>query len=136
MELTSSAFVSRGPIPIENTGDGRDVPPPLTWSDVPQGTAQFALICDDPDAPSEEPWVHWLIYEIPGDWRALAEGIGAKDKAQPAGLAQGHNSWRSGQSSAIAVQHRRAGMGHTIITFDSLHWMNLCSCIPRRTKRS
>ena len=38
--------------------------PPLIWSDVPETTRSFALIVDDPDAPSG-PFVHWLLYDIP-----------------------------------------------------------------------
>jgi Raf kinase inhibitor-like YbhB/YbcL family protein len=40
------------------------VSPPLQWTDAPAGTKSFALICEDPDAPSGT-WVHWVLYNLP-----------------------------------------------------------------------
>jgi Raf kinase inhibitor-like YbhB/YbcL family protein len=34
----------------------------------------MALICDDPDAPTPEPWVHWILYKIPPTLSGLKEG--------------------------------------------------------------
>jgi len=69
MELISSAFRQRGSIPKNYTGEGKDVSPPLSWSNVPEGTRSFALICHDPDAPLVTPgaygFVHWVLYNIP-----------------------------------------------------------------------
>jgi hypothetical protein len=99
LKLESSAFQHGQPIPVDYTGDGRDVSPPLSWSGVPEGTAEFALICDDPDAPSAEPWVHWLIYKIPGSARSLPEGIPGQARVQdPRDAMQGRNSWTSGST--------------------------------------
>ena len=79
MTLTSSAFEPHGAIPARHTGDAEDVSPALAWSDVPEGTKSFALICHDPDAPLVKPgaygFVHWVLYGIPGDARELAEGF-------------------------------------------------------------
>ncbi len=72
--LTSTAFEDGQPIPREYTGEGRDVSPPLKWTDPPAGTKSLALICDDPDAPRPDPWVHWVVYKIPADRRGLPEG--------------------------------------------------------------
>jgi len=97
MAIKSKAFSDGQEIPKPYTGDGRDVSPPLTWSDLPPGTKELALICDDPDAPTPQPWVHWVIYKIPADAMGLAEGIPQQEKlAQPAGALQGKNSWSSG----------------------------------------
>jgi Raf kinase inhibitor-like YbhB/YbcL family protein len=99
MKLESTAFRNQSPIPRDHTEDGRDVSPPLKWSDPPAGTKEFAIICDDPDAPSPrrpapEPWVHWVIYGIPADVRELPAGIPAKEKLDtPRGAVQGKNSW-------------------------------------------
>ena len=38
------------------------------------GAYEFALVCDDPDAPRPEPWVHWVVYKIPADRTGLPEG--------------------------------------------------------------
>jgi Raf kinase inhibitor-like YbhB/YbcL family protein len=99
IEVTSSAFESGRAIPKKFTEDGSDVSPPLAWSRAPAGTKSFALICDDPDAPTAQPWVHWLIYNIPGDATSLAENIPPNPKLDaPAGALQGRNSWTSGST--------------------------------------
>jgi hypothetical protein len=49
MKLTSPAFANGAVIPKEYTADGRDISPPLSWSEVPAGTKSFALVCEDPD---------------------------------------------------------------------------------------
>jgi Raf kinase inhibitor-like YbhB/YbcL family protein len=41
---------------------------------APEGTRELALICDDPDAPVPQPWVHWVLYKIPADRTSLGEG--------------------------------------------------------------
>ena len=95
--ITNDAFEDGKSIPKKYTGDGEDCSPPLTWSGVPSGAKQLALICDDPDAPSPEPWVHWVIYHLPADLTSLPEGIPADERLeQPPGALQGANSWTSG----------------------------------------
>ena len=64
MQLTSSAFEANGPIPKTYTGEGVNVSPPLSWRGAPVGTKEFVLICDDPDAPTRKPWVHWVVYGV------------------------------------------------------------------------
>ena len=59
MNITSPAFEKDEMIPEEFTCHGRDVNPELRIEDIPEGTASFALIIDDPDAPST-PWLPWL----------------------------------------------------------------------------
>jgi Raf kinase inhibitor-like YbhB/YbcL family protein len=94
MKITSTAFADGAAIPARHTGDGQDVSPPLQWSDLPTGTAELALICDDPDAPRPEPWVHWVIYKIPASATGLPEGVPPSEKlASPAGAVQGLNTW-------------------------------------------
>jgi len=96
LTISTDAFETDGPIPAEYTGEGKDVSPALQFSGVPRGTRSLAIICDDPDAPSPQPWVHWVIYDIPPDTEDLAEGV-PRDAAleSPAGAKQGVNSWSS-----------------------------------------
>lgn len=99
MNLTSTAFLHYGPIPVDHTGDGRDLSPILNWIHVPPHTKEFALICDDPDAPTPEPWVHWILYKIPADWRELPEGVGNHTESKlPGHMLQGCNSWTAGNT--------------------------------------
>ena len=52
------------------------------------------MICDDPDAPTGEPWVHWVIYKIPAEATGLPEGLPReKTLKTPAGAVQGVNSF-------------------------------------------
>jgi hypothetical protein len=74
MRLTSEAFQADHPIPPKHAGDGGNVSPPLAWDEPPEGTRSFALLVDDPDAPSEEPFVHWIVYRIPAGAREIPEG--------------------------------------------------------------
>jgi len=74
MELKSTAFDAGAPIPEKHTCDGEDVSPALAWSGVPEGTASFVLIMDDPDAPPGT-WVHWVLFNLPAGAATLAEGL-------------------------------------------------------------
>lgn len=89
--VTSSAFENGDMIPSKFTCDDADVSPQLGWSNVPEGTQSFALICDDPDAPVGT-WVHWVLYNIPADVQALSEKQ-PKSKTLPNGAVQGKNDW-------------------------------------------
>lgn len=94
--LKSSAFDSGAKIPKHHTGDGDDQSPALSWSAPPAGTKQLALVVDDPDAPSAEPWVHWVLYGIPANLQELPAGIPpARSIANLPGVLQGKNSWGS-----------------------------------------
>ncbi|TVQ86222.1 MAG: YbhB/YbcL family Raf kinase inhibitor-like protein [Deltaproteobacteria bacterium] len=65
--------------------------PHLAWSDVPEGTKSFALICVDHDVPSvgddvnqegrtvpvdlpRAPFYHWVLIDLPAHVREIAEG--------------------------------------------------------------
>ena len=66
----------------------------MTFAHVPTATKELALICEDPDAPSAQPWVHWVIYKISPDTRLLPEGIPHPANLRiPEGAVQGSNSW-------------------------------------------
>lgn len=76
-EVRSAAFAEGRTIPRKYTGDGENVSPPLEWSGAPEGTRSFALICEDPDAPSGT-FRHWAVANIPGDRNGIAESGRAK----------------------------------------------------------
>lgn len=71
MELKSAAFGDGGKIPKAHAREGGDASPPLSWSGAPEATKSFALLCDDPDAPREAPWVHWVLADVPPSVAAL-----------------------------------------------------------------
>ena len=91
--LKSTAFENGGEIPARYTCQGDDISPPLSWSDVPEGTRSLALIVEDPDAPDpaapERTWVHWVLYNIPPTVNELPEGM----LTPPEGALEGINDW-------------------------------------------
>lgn len=70
LTLTSNAFQNGQPIPTQFTCDGADQTPALKWDEPPAGTKSFALIIDDPDAPSGT-FAHWGVYDIPASARSI-----------------------------------------------------------------
>src|SRR5947199_6433577 len=92
--VTSTAFKEGAGIPVKHTCDGADVSPPLAWSGAPPGTAAFALIADDPDAPVGT-WVHWVLYNLPGTATQLPEQVPKTDALPDLGGAlQGRTDFR------------------------------------------
>lgn len=89
-QITSPAFSEGEPIPAQYSGFGKNVSPPLRWSDPPAGTKSFVLIMDDPDAPKGT-WVHWVLYHIPAYERAMQEAMPSKPILGD-GSRQGKNS--------------------------------------------
>ena len=54
------------------------------------------MIVDDPDAPTSEPWVHWVVYKLPVTLDGLPEGIPPVPRpASPSGAVQGRNSGKA-----------------------------------------
>ncbi|HJQ34517.1 MAG TPA: YbhB/YbcL family Raf kinase inhibitor-like protein [Pyrinomonadaceae bacterium] len=92
LKLTSTAFNEGGAIPARHTCDGENVSPPLAWEGVPEGTKTLALVADDPDAPRGT-WVHWVVYRIPANVRALPENLPARETLDD-GTRQGTNDFQ------------------------------------------
>jgi len=90
--IWSSAFSNGDLIPVRYTADGENISPPLQWECV-NDPGSFAIICEDPDAPMGT-WVHWVVYNIPGEKRTLPEGVPDWDETGT-GVSQGTNSWGS-----------------------------------------
>jgi Raf kinase inhibitor-like YbhB/YbcL family protein len=73
LSLTSEAFQNGEPIPTQFTCDGGDQTPTLKWDGPPAGTKSFALVIDDPDAPSGT-FRHWGVFDIPASARSIGDG--------------------------------------------------------------
>lgn len=86
LELTSNAFTNGQSIPAKYSCTGRNISPALTWTEPPVGTQSFALIVDDPDAPTGT-WVHWVLFNIPAEARSLQENT------DTGAMSFGKNSW-------------------------------------------
>ena len=81
LRIKSPAFNDGDIMPDKYTCEGRDISPPLFWEDIPDNTASFAIICEDPDAPGGM-WVHWVIYNILKGTTKLTEGIPAYNEIE------------------------------------------------------
>jgi Raf kinase inhibitor-like YbhB/YbcL family protein len=88
LELSSTSFPNGGAMPATYTCDGRNISPELSWNSGPAGTQSFVLIVTDRDSPFGYAFVHWLLYDLPGDARELQEGIGSQPQL-PNGARQG-----------------------------------------------
>ncbi|BCI71551.1 phosphatidylethanolamine-binding family protein [Sphingomonas sp. S17] len=74
LSLNSPAFGDMARLPERFTADGAGVSPPLFWSDPPAGTAMLALLVEDADAPTPQPLVHAILWNLPPRAGELAEG--------------------------------------------------------------
>ncbi len=90
ISVTSSAFDHHGMVPESNSAYGENVSIDLTWSDLPEGTQQLALICDDPKVVEigmmEQPFVHWVMYNIPASASGLPAGLPSDATLEMEGL--------------------------------------------------
>lgn len=115
INVTSPVLEEGQPIPKDYTADGRNVSPPIVWSDVPAGTKELALICEDPVAPTPQPFVHWVVYKIPSAAKGLPEGLPIDETtplpAELKGAIQGLSGfrrpiWRGPAPPKPGVTHR------------------------------
>jgi Raf kinase inhibitor-like YbhB/YbcL family protein len=75
INLESPAFGDGGDIPDRFTADGERISPALLWRGAPEDAESLVLIVEDPDAPSAEPLVHLLAWDLPPDLKSLDEGL-------------------------------------------------------------
>ena len=113
--VTSPVLKEGEPIPKDYTADGRNVSPPIVWADLPVGTKELALICEDPVAPTPQPFVHWVVYKIPATAKGLPEGMPIDDTSslpdELKGTIQGLSGfrrpiWRGPAPPKPGVTHR------------------------------
>ena len=91
LKVASPDFDDGGDIPSEFTCDGEDKSPLISWDQPPDGTQSVVVIVDDPDAPSGI-FVHWVIFNLPGNSDRLRRDIPANESI--AGAIQATNSFQ------------------------------------------
>jgi Raf kinase inhibitor-like YbhB/YbcL family protein len=91
IEVSSGDFEAEGPIPERNVASGGNRSPALSWTRV-EGAGSYVIVVEDPDAPRERPFVHWMIWNIPGNASELPAGLQvAQHPNGPQGPIQGRN---------------------------------------------
>lgn len=70
--LTSTAIVEGGVIPVVHSCRGINISPPLAWTGGPTAPG-YALIFNDITSPT--PFLHSIIWDIPGTATSLPENI-------------------------------------------------------------
>jgi Raf kinase inhibitor-like YbhB/YbcL family protein len=81
----SDAIGAGGRFADRDSAYGANLSPEVDWRPV-SGAKSYAIVLDDPDAPGTQPFVHWLVWNIPPLRPRLDEG------AEPPGASVGHNS--------------------------------------------
>lgn len=71
LSLTTGEWSPGGPLPVAVTCDGEGRSPSLTWTGVPTGTAELALVVRDPDAGD---FLHWMVTGIAPTDGTIAAG--------------------------------------------------------------
>lgn len=115
LTVTSQTFGSGAAIPVDNSCDGADRSPQLTWSAPPERTRAYAVVAEDPDAAGGL-FTHWLAYDLPMSTRSLPEGadIGAL------GGAEGTNSFgRTGYAGPCPPRREMHGYVFRIYALDA-----------------
>lgn len=76
LTVTSPWFEDHKTIPLAACGPGvgDNVSPPLAWSAAPEGTQGWLIVLQDPDAPVDKPWVHFMAGSVDPGLTGVAEG--------------------------------------------------------------
>ena len=72
--MSSTKFNETRRIPRKYGCKQDNVSVPISWDDVPDGAVSLALLMESNQFPGE-PWVHWLLWNIPTDLRELPEAV-------------------------------------------------------------
>jgi Raf kinase inhibitor-like YbhB/YbcL family protein len=80
MRVGSSAFPDNGVMPAEHAGagecGGKNVSPPVAWSNLPAKTRSVAVLVFDPDGAAGLGVSHWVAYNIAAERGELKAGEG------------------------------------------------------------
>lgn len=80
--VTSPSLEPDGRLADRHSAYHENISPPLTWNEV-EGAETYAVVVEDPDAPREKPFVHWMIWNIPGSAGGLPEGVPQAEYIDP-----------------------------------------------------
>jgi Raf kinase inhibitor-like YbhB/YbcL family protein len=113
MNLSSLSFSDGEPMPekyasLKNDGPhatkpAENVNPSFSWTEIPEGTQSFVLLCCDPDVPADKSQAnqqgaviaedaprsstyHWVVIDLPAEQYDLDEGSYSLDPSAPDGV--------------------------------------------------
>lgn len=91
--LSSSAFEHDDQLPGPFTAEGDDLSPPLSWENVPEGTKELVVVCEDPDAEAGV-FTHWIAYGIDPQVTSVPQGLPREaELTEPVEVVQGLNEF-------------------------------------------
>jgi hypothetical protein len=73
--VTSTSQRADGSLEDRHSAYHDNISPPLRWTNVPD-VKSWALVVEDPDAPREHPFLHWMMWNIAGETNWIPQGIG------------------------------------------------------------
>ena len=92
LKVESPTVKANAPIPQKHSEYYDGVSPALSWTAV-EGAKSYAVVMEDPDAKPITPFVHWVVWNIPGNVMSLPEGLQEQIRlTDPEGLMQGATS--------------------------------------------
>lgn len=77
--LTSPVIKEGAALPVEFSGNGEGVSPPLAWQGAPAGTQSYVLIMHHYPRAGEAARYYWILYNLPATVTSLArasQGVG------------------------------------------------------------
>jgi phosphatidylethanolamine-binding protein (PEBP) family uncharacterized protein len=72
--LSSPVVANGGNLPVEFTGDGAGITPPLEWKGAPAGTKSYTLVMHHLDPEGKTKW-YWILYNIPPNVQSLPKNV-------------------------------------------------------------
>ncbi len=78
-DVVSDDVTDGRPLKDDQVAARGNTSPHLRWSDVPDGTASFAITCFDPGRPTPSGFWHWVLVDLPADVREIPAGFAAGD---------------------------------------------------------
>ncbi len=73
LALARGAAPDDGTLPAQYTCDGAGISPPLSWTGMPEGTKESALLMTTLPGDGTAKW-NWVLHRIPATTTSLAEG--------------------------------------------------------------
>ncbi len=93
--MTSLALDDKGYLDQNNTCEGEDISPHLSWSAPPEGTKSVVIVAEDPQhEQTEDTWTHWIVYGLDPSVTSVEAGVAAETTLPVSGV-HGANDWQA-----------------------------------------